>query len=77
MNKLKSLSSFFIEEGITIINNKINIINYTKINYFSLNKIKITIGNKVIVIKGEKLILIKLLNDEVEIDGEIKTIEFR
>ena len=73
----KELNSLFIEKGITIIGNKINIINYTKIDYFSLDKIKITMNEKKVVIKGEKLTLEKLLNDELEIKGVIKIIEFR
>lgn len=77
MDKFKNLNSFFIEEGITIIDNKINVVNYIKIDYFDLDKIVITMKDKKISIKGEKLVLTKLLNDEVEIKGVLKSIEFR
>ena len=73
----KELNSFFIEEGITIIGSRVNIINYAKVDYFSLDKIKISMNDRKVVINGEKLTLTKLLNDELEINGVIKTIEFR
>ena len=77
MDKLKKLNSFFIEEGITIIDNRINIVNYIKIDYFDLDKIVVTMKDKKVIIKGEKLVLTKLLNDELEIKGVLKLIEFR
>ena len=73
----KELNSFFIEEGITIIDNKINIVNYKKIDYFDLDKIIISMNNKKIIFKGNNLVLAKLLNDELEIKGEVNLIEFR
>lgn len=73
----RELNSFFIEEGITIVNNKINVVNYKKINYFDVDKIVISMNNQKIIFKGENLVLTKLLNDEVEIKGVVKTIEFR
>ena len=73
----RELNSFFIEEGIIIINNKINVVNYKKIDYFDLDKIIISINNKKIIFKGNNLVLTKLLNNEVEIKGEIKLMEFR
>ena len=72
MDKLKKLNSFFIEEGITIIDNRINIVNYIKIDYFDLDKIVVTMKDKKVIIKGEKLVLTKLLNDELEIKGVVK-----
>ena len=77
MNKFKELNSFFIEEGIIIKDNKINIINYTNIDFFDFDKIMISINNKKIIIKGENLILTKLLNNEIEIKGVFNLIEFR
>ncbi len=77
MDKFKKLNSFFIEEGITIIDNKINIVNYIKIDYFDLDKIVVTMKDKKVIVKGEKLVLTKLLNDELEIKGVLKLIEFR
>lgn len=77
MDKFKNLNSFFEEEGIVITNNKINIISYTNIDFFDFDKIIITANNKKIIFKGENLILIKLLNNEIEIKGRLKYIEFR
>ena len=73
----RELNSFFIEEGITILDNKINIVNYKKIDYFDLDKIIISMNDKKIIFKGNNLVLTKLLNNEVEIKGVVKTIEFR
>ena len=73
----KELNSFFIEEGITIIDNKINIVNYKKIDYFDLDKIIVSMNNRKVIFKGNNLVLTKLLNDELEIKGEVKLIEFR
>lgn len=73
----KDLNSFFVEEGIIIDNNRINVINYKKIDYFDLCTIKITMNCKKIIVKGETLYLTKLLNNELEIKGVIKIIEFR
>lgn len=73
----RELNSFFIEEGITIVDNKINVANYKKIDYFDLDKIIISMNNKKIIFKGNNLVLTRLLNDEVEINGVVKSIEFR
>ena len=73
----RELNSFFIEEGIIIVDNKVNIVNYKKIDYFDLDKIIISMNDKKIIFKGNNLVLTKLLNDEVEIKGVIKNIEFR
>ena len=48
----RELNSFFIEEGITIVNNKINVVNYKKINYFDVDKIVISMNNQKIIFKG-------------------------
>lgn len=56
---------------ITIINNKIDIINYKEILDFSFEKIKIKCENKIISIYGDDLIINKLLKDEVLILGDI------
>ena len=73
----RELNSFFMEEGIIIVDNKINIVNYKKIDYFDFDKIILSMNDKKIIFKGNNLVLTKLLNDEVEIKGVIKNIEFR
>lgn len=77
MNKFENLNSFLEEKGIIITDNKINIISYTNIDYFDFDKIILTINDKKIVFKGENLVLTKLLNEEIEIRGVLKFIEFR
>ena len=70
----RELNSFFIEEGIIIVDNKVNIVNYKKIDYFDFDKIILSMNDKKIIFKGNNLVLTKLLNDEVEIKGVIKNI---
>lgn len=65
------------EPKIVVINNKINITNFTNIEHFSTNKIIIKINNQCIVITGSNLIITKLVIDEVLINGNIDKIEFR
>ena len=73
----RELNSFFIEEGIIIVDNKVNIVNYKKIDYFDFDKIILSMNDKKIIYKRNNLVLTKLLNNEVEIKGVIKNIEFR
>lgn len=60
-----------------IIKNKINISNYEKIEYLDNDNIIVKYIDGKISIKGENLIVSKLLNDEILISGNIKTIETR
>ena len=64
------------EFKITILNNKINIENYTNILDISDTKIQITNNNKKIKILGNKLQINKLLNNEILIYGKYNNIIF-
>ncbi|MBO6145602.1 MAG: YabP/YqfC family sporulation protein [Bacilli bacterium] len=64
------------EFKITILNNKINIENYTNILDISDTKIQITNNNKKIKILGTKLQINKLLNNEILIYGKYNNIIF-
>ena len=58
------------------LNNKLNVINYQAIEHFDNNKIMIKV-DKLLVIEGKNLVVTKLLEDEIQIEGSIKKIEFR
>lgn len=79
MNIIDGIRSYIMENDtkITIINNKINIINYIDIGHFDNNKIVVKLKNKNIIIKGENLVVSKLLDSEILITGEFYNIEFR
>ncbi len=79
MNLFNGIRSYIQESDtkITIINNKINIINYKDIISFDSNIVIIKLDKKNIIIKGEDLVVSKLMNDEVLITGVFKNIEFR
>ena len=79
MNLFNGNRSYIQESDtkITIINNKINIINYKDIISFDSNIVIIKLDKKNIIIKGEDLVVSKLMNDEVLITGVFKNIEFR
>lgn len=74
---INKFRSYLLEEefSMTVIKNKINIVNYKKIVHFDFNKVIISHENGNIIILGENLVVSKLLNDEVLITGSIKKIE--
>lgn len=65
------------ELKITILENRVDIVNYTEIGHFDSNKIIVRKQNGSIIINGTNLVVSKLLNDEILIDGKISNIEFR
>lgn len=70
----------FIEEGkfsIHIYQNKINIVNYESIGHFDRNEVRIYYSKGEIIIKGSELVVSKLMQEEILILGNMKTIEFR
>ena len=79
MNIIPGIRSYINENDlkITIINNKINIVNYIDIGHFDSNKIIVKCDDKDIVINGKELVVSKLVNDEILITGEFNNIEFR
>lgn len=76
---LKKVRNYIMEEEltVTILNNKVNVVNYTSIGHFDSNKVNIIHEQGQIIIHGEKLVVSKLLIDEVLVVGKIKNIEFR
>jgi sporulation protein YqfC len=65
------------ELKITILENRVDIVNYTEIGHFDSNKIIVRHDKGNIVINGNNLVVSKLLMDEVLISGTIKNIELR
>ena len=60
---------------VSIINNSINIDNYTDIISIESNRISLYNKDKIVVIKGKNLELKKLLDNELFITGNIKSID--
>ena len=82
MIKLKfvNLIRNYIEDNefkITILKNKVSIINYLLIKEIESDLIIIKYEDGLVYIKGEKLVITKLMNDEVLITGVINNIELR
>lgn len=79
MNLMNSFRSYLLDEEfkITMIENKIDVVNYDSIGHFDSSKVMIHYKNKTLVIKGKKLVVSRLLSDEVLVTGEIKGIEIQ
>ena len=60
---------------INYIEDSLNIVNYDEIILLTDSKIIIQKDQKTIIVKGENLILAKLLENEILINGIIKSIE--
>lgn len=60
---------------INIYNKKINIVNYIDIITLEDTRISIKYQNGILVIKGEGLSVNKMLDNEILITGDIKTLE--
>ena len=76
---LNNLRSYILETDfkITILKNKIDIVNYIEIDHFDDTKIIVRFAEGHLIIKGENLTISKLLNDELLIIGKAKTIDFQ
>lgn len=79
MNIIDGIRSYILENDlkITIVNNKINIVNYNDIGHFDSNKIVVKTDSKNIIVYGSDLVVSKLMNSEILITGEFTNIEFR
>lgn len=60
---------------ITILKDKVNIINYQEILSFDDKKVKIKCVDTILAITGDDLIINKLVEDEILIIGTIKSVE--
>lgn len=79
MNPIESLREYVLEPNfsMTVLDGKIDIVNYLSIEHFDSNKVMIKCESVLIVIEGSNLVVSRLLKDEVLIIGKIKSIEFR
>ena len=79
MNVINGIRSYILDDDlrITILNNKINIVNYNDIGHFDSNKIIVKVNNGEVIIKGSVLVVSKLMNSEILITGHFNNIEFR
>lgn len=74
---MKKIKEFINSKQLRLnyIDNKLNIVNYDEIVLLTDEKIILTKDKKTIIIKGLNLTLLKLLEEEILINGSIKTIE--
>lgn len=79
MRIINSIRSYILEEEfkITILNNKVNIVNYTSIGAIDDSKVMIKHENGYVTIKGSNLVVSRLMNNEILISGNINSLEFR
>ena len=79
MSIIKRARNYLLDEtfNMRILKNKIDICNYESIGYLDTELIIINYEEGELKIKGENLVVSKLLNDEILITGDIKTIEMR
>ncbi len=77
MSLVRKARNYLLDEtfNMRILNNKIDICNYENIGYLDNDLIIINYEDGQIKIKGENLVVSKLLDDEILISGNIKTIE--
>ena len=54
----------------------INVINYDEILDFSNNEISIKYDSGIMIIKGKDLVVSKMLDDELLIKGQVKSISY-
>ena len=78
MNLVNNFRSYLLDEEfkITMIENRVDVVNYDSIGHFDSTKVMIRYKNKILSIKGKNLVISRLLSDEVLVTGEIQTIEF-
>lgn len=79
MNIINGIRSYILDSDlkITIVNNKINIVNYKDIGHFDSNKIVVKIDGGEVIVKGSELVVSKLMHSEILITGDFNNIEFR
>ncbi|MGM9882253.1 MAG: YabP/YqfC family sporulation protein [Bacilli bacterium] len=72
------IDSYINEREFSMIykNNKLDVINYTEMLDFSDVKISVKYKDKVYHIEGNNLVISRMIDNEVLISGDIKTITF-
>lgn len=79
MKQIDKLKNYILENEfkMTVLENRIDIVNYISIEHFDLNKIIVKYEKGYITINGTNLVVTKLVTDEILITGIIKNIELR
>ncbi len=79
MGIINSIRSYILEDEfkITILNNKVNIVNYQSIGIIDTNKVVVKYDFGSVSVRGDNLVLSKLMNNEILISGNIYSIDFR
>lgn len=79
MGIINNIRSYILEDEfkITILNGKVNVVNYTSISHFDNNRVIIKHSEGQVIIKGDNLVVTRLMSDEVLICGNYNVIEFR
>lgn len=74
---LKEINNYINDNNfkLSLYKNKLNIVNYKKLLSIEENYISVLLEKKKIIIKGSNLFLIKILDNELLIKGNIKSIE--
>lgn len=79
MKTINGIRSYLLDDElkITILKNKIDILNYKDIGHFDNDKVIVKHSTGNIIVKGKNLVVSKLMSDEILITGDYSTIEFR
>lgn len=78
MKLFNYLNRYIVDEEFRVIVMKdyINVINYDEILDFSNNEISIKYDSGIMIIKGKDLVVSKMLDDELLIKGQVKSISY-
>ena len=79
MGIINSIRSYILEDevNITVLKNKVNIVNYSSIGIIDTNKVIVKYDFGSVSVRGDNLVLSKLMNNEILISGNIYSIDFR
>ncbi len=79
MNPVNKFRDYLLETDfkITILNDRIDVVNYFSIEHFDFNKVIVKYVKGSVIINGDNLVVTKLVSDEILITGNFKNIEFR
>ena len=79
MESIHKFREYLLEETfkLSIVKNKVEILNYVEIGHFDSNKIIVNYKEGTIIITGNNLVISKLMNDCILVEIKITVIELR
>ena len=79
MRILDNLKTYIREDEfkLTVLHNKIDVVNYLRVTHFESNEIRIQHREGEIKITGSSLVITRLMKDELLITGDLDNIELR